>query len=395
MKKRTRTLWWILAVLLLALCTQSCTKSPSGSQRTDKHKPENPQKKNNSDSEENSATEEEEDSAEEADSYEMEDWERAYLDFVNSLEQGSYFTYSLIYVDEDEIPELVLDTGVEAGGCNILTWHDGVLDGLQTMRLNFTYIKKGNLLCNSDGHMGYYYDSVFTIEDGKWVIVAGGTYEDGPNGPRLDENDMFIYDYYWMDQAVDQEEYEAELEKVYPAGQAERPAPYYIKDELTSLLKTGETMSAGHRYELIVEDITWTDARKACQEKGGYLATLTSWEEFERVQEQILAEEKTGVTFFVGANYERPWSFHWLEPGTENGYTMLELYNALFAGFWLEGEPSYSGLTESGEEVEEECVSLIYRSSEGRCYLNDVPDDILAAAPSYKGKVGYICEYEE
>ncbi len=30
------------------------------------------------------------------------------------------FTYSLIYVNEDAIPELVLDTGVEVGGCQIL-----------------------------------------------------------------------------------------------------------------------------------------------------------------------------------------------------------------------------------------------------------------------------------
>ena len=165
---------------------------------------------------------------------------------------------------------------------------------------------------------------------------------------------------------------------------------------MCSLLKTGEVTSVDHRYELIVEDLTWTQARKACVEKGGYLATLTSQEEFERVQAQILAEEKTAVTFFVGAaNQEPNWGFRWLEPGVLEGYYILDLYNALFSGFWLEGEPSYTGLTEEGEEVRETCVSLIYRSSEERCYLNDVPDDILEAAPSFAGRVGYICEYNE
>ena len=52
-------------------------------------------------------------------------------------------------------------------------------------------------------------------------------------------------------------------------------------------------------------------------------------------------------------------------------------------------------MTEDGVEVAEDYVVLIYRKSDGRCYLNDVPDDILSAAPSYSGKIGYICEYDE
>ena len=59
---------------------------------------------------------------------------------------------------------------------------------------------------------------------------------------------------------------------------------------MRSLLERKETASAAHRYELIVEDLTWTEAYEACEEKGGYLATLTSWEEFRRVQEQIVLQ---------------------------------------------------------------------------------------------------------
>lgn len=91
---------------------------------------------------------------------EPEAWEQAYLEYLDTLQYGESCTYSLIYVDEDEIPELVIDAGYEAGGCRILTWHEEILDMLQTNRLNFTYVEKGNLLCNSDGNMGYYYDLV-------------------------------------------------------------------------------------------------------------------------------------------------------------------------------------------------------------------------------------------
>lgn len=396
MKKRMMLLLWAMVFLLLMSCAKSNSKAEIPGNPIEKEKPRNDRKKTEEDFKSSENKESQESENGKAEERTMEAWEQAYLEYITSLEYAGSYTYSLIYVDEDEIPELVKDTGVEAGGCEILTWHEGVLDILQTYRLNFTYIEKKNLLCNSDGLMGYYYDSVYTIEDGQWSFFGGGEYHDPESGPQLDENDDFIYEYYWLKEPVEEEEYQERFHAIYPENEAGRPKLYYIKDEMCSLLKTGEVTSVDHRYELIVEDLTWTQARKACVERGGYLATLTSQEEFERVQAQILAEEKTAVTFFVGAaNQEPNWGFRWLEPGVLEGYYILDLYNALFSGFWLEGEPSYTGLTEEGEEVRETCVSLIYRSSEERCYLNDVPDDILEAAPSFAGRVGYICEYNE
>ena len=147
MKIRKRISYWILAVLLPVLCIQSCANQETRNQRIDKHKPENPKKNSsNSAASDDNASGEEEHPWEETDSWEIEDWAQAYLDYVNTYEFSDSWTYSLIYVDEDEIPELVMDTGVEAGGCMILTWQEGILDVLQTLRLNFTYVEKGNLL---------------------------------------------------------------------------------------------------------------------------------------------------------------------------------------------------------------------------------------------------------
>ncbi len=343
---------------------------------------------------------------------EYEDWKAAYLSYLDAYEYADRCTYSLIYVDEDDIPELMIDTGYEAGGCFILTFHDGVLDGWQSDRLNVTYIEKGNLICNSDGNMGYYYDRVYTIQDGKWRYVEGGKYGDGPDGVQFDENGDYIGVYvyiwngeaesigYWDGKEISEEEYESHLNSVYPTEQAICPERYYILKEICSVLRTGDVSSAGHRYELIVEDLTWTEADTLCREKGGYLAAITSWEELERIQEQMIAENKTDITFFVGAknpmerNMGGTWGYHWFEPESGAKYDMLELYAALF-GFWLDDEPSYTGLTEDGAEVIEDCVVLLYREADERCYINDVPDDILSAAPSYSGKVGYICEYDE
>ncbi len=333
------------------------------------------------------------------------DYGAAYLSFLDLLlgEGGANgFSFSLIYVDDDDIPELVIDSGYEAGGCIVLTFHDGVMDGWQSSRLYFTYIERGNLICNSEGNMGHYYDWVYTIQDGKWCCVDGGEYGDPPDAdrPQLDENGELIYVYRWgeEEEVVSEEEYEERLSQIYPTEQQMRPQKYYVLREIRSVLETGGVTSADHRYELVVEDLTWTEAESLCREKGGYLAAITSWDEIERIQEQIISEDKTNITFFVGANNksygsDNSYMYYWYEPMDEETYALVPLYDVL-RGFWLDGEPSHTGLTEDGVEVDEGYVVLFYRKADERCYLNDVPDDILSAAPSYAGKVGYICEYD-
>ncbi|MCM1027917.1 MAG: C-type lectin domain-containing protein [Roseburia sp.] len=320
------------------------------------------------------------------------DWQSAYLSFLTDEAYADSYTYSLIYVDGDDIPELVIDTGTEAGGCLILTWHGGAPDVLQTNRLNFTFLEKENLLCNSDGNMGHYYDIVYTIQEGKWVCISEGTYGDGEAGVQLDEDGNFIYEYRWNGEDATPDEYRSLLSDVYPTAASIHPERYYIPDEIFSLLETGQVSSANHQYELILRDLTWSEAQAACEEKGGYLATITSREEMERIQEQILLEEMESCLFWVGAaNYNH--SFHWLEPGSKKAYNMLEYYNALFL-FWYDEEPSYTGLTEGGDSVAEDCVALFFPSDKDSCYLLDLPDDLLSARPSLAGSIGYICEYD-
>ena len=328
----------------------------------------------------------------------LEEWKQAYLSYIYS--EGRYMgycTFSLIYVDDDDVPELMIDTGFEAGGCYILTFHDHELDVWQSGRLNVTYIERGGLVCDSGGRMGYYYDNVYAIRDGKWVFVDGGTWGDGTHGVQLDENGNIMEFFYWDDRELTREAYETRLNAIYPAGQGIYPEQYYIRDEICSLLRTGDVATAGHRYELVVGDVTWKEAETLCREKGGYLATITSQEELWRIQEQMIAEEKTNVTFFVGASdIQKDGSFfgyYWMEPGTEEGYDMLDLSHALWRPFWLEGEPSYGGLTEDGEKVREDYVVLMYQESDGRCWFDDVPENFLNAHPSCAGRVGYICEY--
>lgn len=325
----------------------------------------------------------------------LEDWGTAYLEYLESLEDRDFCTYSFLYVDEDAIPELEINTGYCAGGSLLLTYHDGVLDEVDIYRSGLYYIEKGNLICNGSGNMGSYYDYVYTIQDGRWKQIGCGEYREDYEG-----SDEYLYE--WDGESVTEEEYKQKLQDIYPEENSKEPdGHYYIYKDISSLLKTGKVASANHKYEFLETDMTWTEAEAACRRKGGYLATITSWEEFEQIQEQIIQEEKTDISFWIGAmcgQGRKNYGFLCLEPGMDLGYNMASLSNALWRGFWWgkepDGEPSYNGLTEAGEEIREGFVMMRYCKEDGRYFYWDMPDDVLDARPSLTGQIGYICEYD-
>ncbi|GFI02445.1 hypothetical protein IMSAGC005_01274 [Lachnospiraceae bacterium] len=46
-----------------------------------------------------------------------------------------------LYVDDDVIPELAVNTGFSAGGMLVLTYHDGILDEAVIYRSGLDYIE--------------------------------------------------------------------------------------------------------------------------------------------------------------------------------------------------------------------------------------------------------------
>ncbi|MCR5747348.1 MAG: C-type lectin domain-containing protein [Lachnospiraceae bacterium] len=324
-----------------------------------------------------------------------EEWRKAYKEYIESQpsDEGFPMSYALIYVDNDDIPELAIDTGSEAGGCQILTYHNGVMDVLQTSRLYFTYIEKENLLNNCDGHMGYYFDAVYTIKDGKWTVIFHGEYSGfDENSEEIDYDEetgrYHCLNYLVDGKEVDEAAYMQQLNKVYDLKKEKAPESYLLYDDMMSYLNTGKYIYEGHRYELCVEDCTWDEAEKKCKEKGGYLASLTCDGEFKHVEDMIRNENKTDNCFYIGAKQE-DYSWIWTEPDL----TVRDCVTAPYYKHWLNGGPSYTEMLEDGTEIEETRVELLYRKTEDAFYMNDIPNDVISNYPSFKGRIGYICEY--
>ena len=152
----------------------------------------------------------------------MQAWQQALIGQIQKdMVSEAYCGYDLIWLDGDNIPELVEIGDCEATGCRIVSFYDGEITVTQLNRLYFSYLEKEGLLCNSEGNMDYYYDLVYRLAGGEMELIAQGYYgaEDNSN-VQFDEAGEPIYQYEWEGKKMSKEEYARELEAVYDTERA-------------------------------------------------------------------------------------------------------------------------------------------------------------------------------
>lgn len=150
-------------------------------------------------------------------------WKQAYIDYINN--HGQFETSKLVNINNDEIPELYINFGTTASGDVLCSYAGGTVIEQQMYNYGFSYIEGKNLFRDLGGHMDVYYDKIYTIQDGQFVLLYSGDYgaEDNTN-IQLDESGMPIYNYYWNGtQVSSQEEYMSLLDQVYSTEQAITP----------------------------------------------------------------------------------------------------------------------------------------------------------------------------
>ncbi len=141
-----------------------------------------------------------------------------------------------------------------------------------------------------------------------------------------------------------------------------------------------------HTYEVVVDNVTWTEARDLAKEAGGHLATITSKKEEKKI---IKKAEKAGITYVwlggrTGFDDDEDVEFKWIT-GED-----VEYEN------WFDGEPS--GMDMVDNDILEPYVMLWYVRD--RWSWNDQRDELAynsndAIANQYRDKMGYVIEYEE
>lgn len=144
---------------------------------------------------------------------ENDDWKDAFIYYLeNESDVENQEGYMLIYLDDDDIPELV-ECGIgEASGSRIINYADGEASITQLRRLGFEYVEYGNILNNSNGNMGFYYDNIYEIQDGVMTLIAEGTYED--------EYGEGVYECTWNGKSVSEREYNDKINEIYDRDEA-------------------------------------------------------------------------------------------------------------------------------------------------------------------------------
>lgn len=146
-----------------------------------------------------------------------ENWLGAYIDYINnSGVSENHPTFSFMILDDNDIPELVCVGDCEASGNVIATYYDGNVNELVLNRLYFSYQYGSGLLLSSEGHMGYYWDIVYELKDGKFTCLGEGEYEEDYNNPIGDGEYPMIYK--WNGKEVSEEKYKESLNDIYYTG---------------------------------------------------------------------------------------------------------------------------------------------------------------------------------
>ena len=141
------------------------------------------------------------------------EWKQAYYDFVTGNEDLQYIyqderdqvNFYLVYIDDNDVPELYMDSLNGYIGDMVATYH-GTVDYMMYIGPygDCEYVERSGMFANSDGRMGYYTDTIYKIENGVISIADGGTWTEDANPDNPDE---LLHTYSWNGETVDESTY--------------------------------------------------------------------------------------------------------------------------------------------------------------------------------------------
>lgn len=148
-------------------------------------------------------------------------WASSYLNEIFAGEAPTDMTKArFMDVNDDGQPELWMDYGYGYAGGEVFATDGSTTDKVYLSHGAAYTIKGSNLLHTVGGHMGGYYDTVYQLENGKFVTAAEGSYGEMEDMQR-NENDEPVYEYYWNGNQVEKDQYEQNLKEVFEQEKAE------------------------------------------------------------------------------------------------------------------------------------------------------------------------------
>lgn len=313
-----------------------------------------------------------------------------YIDVINE-ESASMdgVTFGLIHIDDDDIPELVVN--LEWYWVSVYSYSDGELKkpidnwGYGVMGNHGYYYKPfENVIYNSNADYAgaLQKETLMKMDDnGEIEVTAFGEAQFFEEDADPFDTSKYLDEPIWFlnGEKTTVEEYDKAIDSknmMFLGGSLSA-------DEVISMLENSD-IPKEHKYEIVTADMTWSEFEALAESKGGHLVTLSDESERSLIAGMFMYTKIENNVFMVGGSLDSDGTYKWTTDGSNN---------KIQDEFWLSGEPSFEGKTESGDTMKEDKVAWIYIEGKGDV-LMDVPDNILEAAPSYSGYLSCIIEYE-
>ena len=157
-----------------------------------------------------------------------ESWKQIYSDYVNSLSNSDYYEYALVYVDEDDTPELYMH-GKQRPMSSELCWiYNDEVYSQRLMIDGFRYYERENVFLSTGIQAGVQGDFVYKINGSEATQVYKGT------ASRLIQGqERFI----WNGEDVSEDEYNSLRAEVFESSKVKTITGFMSLDEFISNLE--------------------------------------------------------------------------------------------------------------------------------------------------------------
>lgn len=172
---------------------------------------------------ETSTTKEQETAAPVTDTVQNDSWKQIYSDYVNSLSNSDYYEYALVYVDEDDIPELYMH-GKQRPMSSELCWiYNDEVYSQRLMIDGFRFYERENLFMSTGIQTGVQGDFVYKINGSEATQVHKGT------ASRLIQGQER---FTWNGEDVSEDEYNSLRDEAFDFSKAKTVEEFVSDSEL-------------------------------------------------------------------------------------------------------------------------------------------------------------------
>ena len=167
-------------------------------------------------------------------------YKQAYLNFLKD-KKDSHRLFSLVFIDNDDIPELYLKGVSEAEGDMICSFkNDTVIQQLLNRTGGGKYIERSGNIINQNGNMGRCYTNVYKLNESGFAQTFNALSIETVENDG--ENYNLIYEYFIDDTSVSEAQYSNALNSAFDFSQSVRLDKNAVSyDEIIQQLQNGNS----------------------------------------------------------------------------------------------------------------------------------------------------------